>query len=393
MTRMGSGLASCLRHAATLHCMGKRQDLTPTGSNEWIDALRECVVSATPAVLVTVAGAKGSVPREPGAKIVVTADRLFGTIGGGHLEWKATEIARRVLGGDDVEALQRFPLGASLGQCCGGLAHLLFEPVAGAPAWLEAIAALRGDASVVVTRVRSAAGSDKLIVTAASSRGTLGDSALDIAATAAARTLLIDGAPTQLREIATGETSATCLFDPLRPCDWHVVLFGAGHVGQAVVRALADLPCRITWVDSRDAAFPLDVPAHTTVVATDVPEAEVDAAPAGAFFLVMTHSHPLDQALTERILRRTDFAYFGLIGSASKRRQFERRLRERGVSAGQLKTMTCPIGLPGIDDKRPAVIAIAVAAELLQTYEARRTRAAEPETSAAWSGRSRSAPR
>lgn len=157
------------------------------------------------------------------------------------------------------------------------------------------------------------------------------------------------------------------------------MLFGAGHVGQALVRALADMPCRITWVDSRDAAFPTAVPANTTVVATDAPEAEVDAAPAGAYFLVMTHSHPLDQALTEHILRRADFDYFGLIGSDSKRRQFERRLAARGVAPAQLATMTCPIGVSGINDKRPAAIAIAVAAELLQRYEANQHRVAKPE--------------
>src|SRR5215467_6252440 len=102
----------------------------------WIHELRSCVASSTPAVLVTVAGAKGSVPREPGAKMIVTADGLIGTIGGGHLEWKATEIARRLLTGADVETLQRFPLGASLGQCCGGMAQLLFEPIASATSWL-----------------------------------------------------------------------------------------------------------------------------------------------------------------------------------------------------------------------------------------------------------------
>jgi len=350
-----------------------------TMDNTWIHDLRACLASGTPAVLVTVAGAKGSVPREPGAKMIVTADRLIGTIGGGHLEWKAAEIARRLLDGHDVEALQRFPLGASLGQCCGGMAQLLFEPIASATSWLEALAGQTDTACVVVTRARSAAGSDKLIVTAAASTGTLGDPELDHAATETARALLRDGGATRLVEISAGAASTTCLLDPLRPCDWHIVLFGAGHVGQAVVRAMAEMPCRITWVDSRDAAFPATVPAHTTIVATDVPEAEIDAAPAGAYFLVMTHSHPLDQALTERILRRSDYAYFGLIGSASKRGQFERRLRARGIDPAQLATMTCPIGVPGIDDKRPAVIAIAVAAELVQKYEQHRRLAVRPD--------------
>jgi xanthine dehydrogenase accessory factor len=354
--------------------------MTTSTDQAWIHDLRACVASSTPAVLVTVAAAKGSVPREPGTKMIVTADRLLGTIGGGHLEWKATEIARHVLDGADVQALQRFPLGASLGQCCGGMAQLLFEPINVAAPWLDAVTNKPDVARVVVTRVRSAAATDKLVVTATASTGTLGEPALDSAAIDAARALLRDGGTTRLTEIHAGGESTTCMLDPLYPCDWHIVLFGAGHVGQAIVRSMAELPCRITWVDSRDAAFPTDVPANTTVVATDTPEAEVDAAPAGAFFLVMTHSHPLDQALTERILRRFDFAYFGLIGSTSKRGQFERRLRERGIEAAQLAAMTCPIGVPGINDKRPAVIAIAVVAELLQHYEAKQRCTLQPRS-------------
>ena len=354
--------------------------MTMTTDHTWIHDLRACTATGMPAVLVTVAAAKGSVPREPGTKMIVTADRLLGTIGGGHLEWKATEIARHVLGGADVEALQRFPLGASLGQCCGGMAQLLFEPVTAAAPWLDALVQEPDAARVVVTRVRSAAATDKLVVTATASAGTLGELALDSAAIDAARALLRDGGSTRLVQIEAGETATTCMLDPLYPCDWHIVLFGAGHVGQAIVRTTAELPCRITWVDSRDAVFPADVPANTAVVATDVPEAEVDAAPAGAFFLVMTHSHPLDQALTECILRRFDFAYFGLIGSASKRGQFERRLRERGIDAAQLAAMTCPIGVPEINDKRPAVIAIAVVAELLQHYETKQRRTLQPQS-------------
>jgi xanthine dehydrogenase accessory factor len=143
-------------------------------------------------------------------------------------------------------------------------------------------------------------------------------------------------------------------------------LFGAGHVGRALVALLAGIPCHVTWVDERESEFPADVPANVSVVVTDMPESEVAAAPTGAYFLVMTHSHPLDQALAEAILRRGDFAYFGLIGSKSKRRQFERRMAARGIPAEHFSDMTCPIGVAGITGKEPATIAVAVAAQLLQ---------------------------
>jgi len=187
--------------------------------------------------------------------------------------------------------MRRFPLGASLGQCCGGIVELLFEPIV-------------GTAEVFAERVSR--------------------------------------------------------------IEFTVVLFGAGHVGRALVRVLAELPCRIVWVDEREAQFPRDIPANARVLCTDAPEEAIDEAPPGAHFLVMTHSHALDERLAERILQRGDYAYFGLIGSQPKRRAFEKRLAHRGMPAERLATMTCPIGIAGINGKEPGIIAIAVAAQLLQ---------------------------
>ncbi len=146
----------------------------------------------------------------------------------------------------------------------------------------------------------------------------------------------------------------------------HVVLFGAGHVGHALITLLGALPCVVQWVDERDELFPDEVPANVQVEATDTPAAIVDHAPPGSFFLVMTHNHALDFELTERIMKRRDFAWFGLIGSKTKRVKFERRLLDRGVAPERLDEMVCPIGVPGIVDKAPPSIAVAVAAQLMQ---------------------------
>jgi len=153
----------------------------------------------------------------------------------------------------------------------------------------------------------------------------------------------------------------------------HVVLFGAGHVGHALVRLLGMLPCVVQWVDERDELFPDEVPANVQIEATDTPAAIVDEAPPGAYFIVMTHNHALDFELTERIIRRRDFAWFGLIGSKTKRVKFERRLLERGVAEERLVEMTCPIGVAGIVDKAPSSIAVAVAAQLMQLRVVQRT--------------------
>ena len=335
--------------------------------NDWIRTLAARATEGRGAILVSIVAAKGSVPRLPGTRMIVGADTVDGTIGGGHLEHKAIAIARDLIAARGPRALHRFPLGASLGQCCGGVAQLLFEPVQGDAAWLATLAELRGagtDCALVVP-VRGDTSEGRLVVTADDVRGTLASPLHDGEAAVLARKLLGgDGAP----GMATlgGPGGLEVFIDILRVPDFSVVVFGAGHVGRAMVRTLAGIDCRLRWVDTRDNAFPESIPDNVDPVTTDTPESEVAAAPPGAYFLVMTHSHPLDEALSECILRRGDFAYFGLIGSQSKRRQFEKRLEARGVPRDRLATMRCPIGISGITGKEPAVIAVAVAAEMLK---------------------------
>jgi xanthine dehydrogenase accessory factor len=147
---------------------------------------------------------------------------------------------------------------------------------------------------------------------------------------------------------------------------FHLQLYGAGHVGRAIVDVLAGIPCRVQWIDERESEFPPGPgPGHVERLCVEPVEAEVAGAPPGAFHLVLTHSHDLDLRITEAILRRGDFGFLGLIGSATKRARFLRRLGERGIAPEALSRLTCPIGLPGIAGKEPGVIAVAVVAQLL----------------------------
>jgi xanthine dehydrogenase accessory factor len=167
-------------------------------------------------------------------------------------------------------------------------------------------------------------------------------------------------------------------------------LYGAGHVGRAIVRLLEELPCQVQWIDERDAEFPATPSApHIERLCVEPVQAEVDQARPGDFFLVLTHSHDLDLAITEAILRRGDFGFLGLIGSATKRARFVHRFEDSGVPAEHIARMTCPIGLPGISGKEPDVIALAVVAQLMQRAESRqapelqdREAAAEPAVEA-----------
>src|SRR5690606_19678950 len=125
-----------------------------------------------------------------------------------------------------------------------------------------------------------------------------------------------------------------------------VMLFGAGHVARALVPILASLGSRIHWVDERADAFPpAPPPGDLRILVSDDPVAEVATAPPACCFLVMTHSHALDEALAQAILARGDFRWFGLIGSLTKRRRFEQRLSARGIEPGRIARMTCPIGI------------------------------------------------
>jgi xanthine dehydrogenase accessory factor len=305
------------------------------------------------AVLVTVAIAEGSVPREPGAKMLVDATRLHGTIGGGHLEHRAIAIARAMLAsGDITPRLERFALGPSLGQCCGGIAHLAFEPA--------------DAATLAVLHARRHDDSWRLVALDGAPASALFDGAGQRIGGADAPLFARDRGA----HVMQGQDGRRWLVDPVFAPRARLVLFGAGHVGAAIVRALADLPCRVTWVDERDDMFPHQVPDNVSVEATDTPEALVAAAPPGASFLVMTHSHALDQRLAEAILARPDTSWFGLIGSHTKRKQFEHRLHARGLDAARIDAMVCPIGLPGITAKAPAVIAASVAAQLLMVWQA-----------------------
>ena len=333
-------------------------------TNHWLNAL---ATQTAPAILVTVAQVLGSGPRAAGAKMLVTLEHSFDTIGGGHLEMCAIEIARKMLTMPESilaseRHLQSFSLGPSLGQCCGGAVHLAFERITEHN--IDYINQLK-------KRWHNRQESWRIIPLAALTAATLIDSSGRHLSGPILSARLISQLDTNVAcQLITDEDGLCWLVDSCAPYKPHLMLFGAGHVGAAIVRALAELPCQITWVDEREEMFPEHLPSKVKIEATDTPEALIANAAAGISFLVLTHSHALDQHLCEHILRRDDFTWFGLIGSKTKRMLFEHRLLARGVTDESLNKMVCPIGLPGIQGKEPTVIAASVAAQLLQVWEA-----------------------
>ncbi|MEX6508229.1 xanthine dehydrogenase accessory protein XdhC [Jiella sp. M17.18] len=255
------------------------------------EPLRRVSGTREPAVLVTVAKALGSTPREAGARMLVTAADVAGTIGGGRLEFDAIARARDMIVGDAPSSSMDVPLGPEIGQCCGGRVLLTLERV---------------DAALL----------DRL----------------------------------------ESEAAAEMARQP------GVLVFGAGHTGRALAAALAPLPLTVRLVDSRPETLEGLPPAVATIAAA-MPEAEVAKAQPGSAFVVMTHDHALDFLITAAALARSDAAYVGMIGSATKRERFRRHLAEAGREA-DIARLVLPIGGAALRDKRPTVIAALTAAEI-----------------------------
>ena len=260
-----------------------------------------------PAIFVRVAATQGSVPREAGTWMAVFADTVVGTIGGGHLEFQAIAQARTAM--------------AASGD--GGN----FSETESAPMQMRfALGPSLGQCCGGVMR-------------------------LDFTP--------VDGAdvPALARALCLNMTP--------------VALFGGGHVGHALAQVLAPLPFALTWIDSRDGVFPHDLPSHVICEHSDPVQLAVPGLTPHSRVLIMSFSHAEDLEIVAGCLMRqrqqADLPYVGLIGSQTKWAAFGRRLQARGFTPAELSHITCPIGIAGINGKEPEVIAVGVAAQLLQT--------------------------
>jgi xanthine dehydrogenase accessory factor len=299
---------------------------------QWIDWLGR--LPDEPCALVTILATEGSAPRAAGTRMVATAGGQFGTIGGGQLEYRALEQARAVLSLPvGTWRVQDYPLGPLLAQCCGGRVRLLIEHLdPGGLDWLQ-------DAEP-----------GHMLVT------TLGQSRIERA---------VFRQETATHQSARGERPdiGARIVEPvgqrLRP----FYLFGAGHVGQAIVRHMIGLPLQLAWFDTRPEMAAID--GVTVMQETEILHCVAEA-PADAALAILTHDHPLDYSLTLAAMRRSPLSFVGLIGSSTKIARFRSKLLADGVREDALARLTAPIGIPGVTGKEPDVIAISVVAQLLQ---------------------------
>lgn len=296
-------------------------------------ALQAAVAARGRVARVVIAHVAGSSPREVGAAMLVWAGGQSGTIGGGALEWQAAAAARGLLGAGGA-AVSKHALGPDLGQCCGGAVVLVTEVFdAGALAALAlqdgcALRRVAGDAPVPLALTRALA--------RARDRG-------------AVPGLMLEGG---------------WLLEPLAVPSRNLWVWGAGHVGRALVAVLAPLPgLQITWVDTDAARFPEVVPDGVAPRVAPDPGGLVGDGPRDAEHLILTYSHAIDLDLCHRLLGH-GFSACGLIGSATKWARFRSRLAALGHAPSDIARIRCPIGAPSLG-KHPQAIAIGVAAEIL----------------------------
>ena len=249
-------------------------------NRDWVAAVAQLQAQRQDYVLITLLGSRGPTPRDGGTKMVVSASGSYGTIGGGHLELKAMQLAAELLlRAGEHQHIEYFPLGPSLGQCCGG--------------------------------------------------------------------------------------STSVLFESFRCNQLNIAVFGAGHVGTALVPILQQLPCHIHWVDSREDFQVATAAANVQSICSEEPADFVAAMPAASAFIIMTHNHQQDYAILEAALARGDAQYIGMIGSATKWRRFKLRMEHRGFRPEYYAAVRCPIGVKKVPGKLPVEVAVSVAAEII----------------------------
>ena len=339
-----------------------------------IDRLLNRHEQEPPFVRVVVATTEGSAPRETGAVMIVDRSGSAGTIGGGQLEFDVIARARAMLSepeGDPAMWLREliaYPLGPKLGQCCGGMVRVLIERFTRHE--IDALHSLKSCTS------DSSRTGDSLFVR----RTAPGHPVAWCHARQEARAYPLPVA-NLISGMLSGERAADAVLvgqpgsdrayflEPASQPKTPLFIFGAGHVGRAIVKIAADLPFEIHWIDTHDDRFPQALPANVVRIVARDPAIIAASAPANAFHLVLTYSHALDFAICHSLLSRASFAFLGLIGSSTKRARFMKRLRESGIAPETLSRLNCPIGLSALKGKAPSTIAVSVNAQLIEQLE------------------------
>ena len=353
----------------------------------WLSSFKKAIALNNGCVLLTVIETKGSTPCSVGDKIVYSNEQLtFGSIGGGNLEFQALTFAKDLLGKDSNSThLEKYPLGATLGQCCGGYVKVMFESFVNngtqlkkKNSWLETVSDLieRQQDFVVATIIDNQTdkrnSGKKIVYTANQETPPSSDGGLNGKISTGAYNLLsANDSPTIAQYQSTSESLIEVCYEKVSNTELHpVAIFGAGHISRALMPILTKLPIRIFWIDDRAQQFEQyqGDTSQINIICDDFISGLADL-PDETYCLVITYSHQMDFDICEKIISRNSFTYLGMIGSRIKGNKFKDRLLQKGYPKGTVDKFICPIGAKQKFLKSPTAIAVTIAMDLLNFLE------------------------
>ena len=354
--------------------------------NSWLKPVKTASALNNGFVLLTIISTKGSTPCSNGDKIVFSgAESVFGSIGGGNLEFKALSFAEELLSlNSNSTYLKKYPLGASLGQCCGGYVNVMFESFIQSDAtnsWIEIVSNLLQDnedfivATIVDSNSEIEFSSKKFVYLDGNLSPNIDDKKISSLITKSAKDLLLlSDSPTIVQfENQSGALTEVCFEKVLTSEVQPVVVFGAGHISRALMPILINLPIKIYWVDDRAEQFDKyqGDTSQIDIICDDFVQSIPDL-PDSSYCLVITYSHQIDFEICEKMIIQNNFSYLGMIGSEIKGKKFRNRFHQKNFSEEVINKFICPIGDKQKFLKSPAAIAVTIAMDLINFIEHKR---------------------
>jgi xanthine dehydrogenase accessory factor len=354
--------------------------------NSWLKPVKTASALNKGFVLLTIISTKGSTPCSNGDKIVFSgAESVFGSIGGGNLEFKALSFAEELLSlNSNGTYLKKYPLGASLGQCCGGYVNVMFESFIQSDAtnsWIETVSNLLQDnedfivATIIDSNSEIEFSSKKFVYLDGTLSPNIDDKKISSLITKSAKDLLLlSDSPTIVQfENQSGALTEVCFEKVLTSEVQPVVVFGAGHISRALMPILINLPIKIYWVDDRAEQFDKyqGDTSQIDIICDDFVQSIPDL-PDSSYCLVITYSHQIDFEICEKMITQNNFSYLGMIGSEIKGKKFRDRFHQKNFSEEVINKFICPIGDKQKFLKSPAAIAVTIAMDLINFIEHKR---------------------
>ena len=352
----------------------------------WLSSFKNAIALNNGCVLLTVIETKGSTPCSVGDKIIFSNKQLtFGSIGGGNLEFQALALAKDLLSKDtNATHLEKYPLGATLGQCCGGYVKVMFESFVNSSnqlkkknSWLETVSDLiekQQDfvvATIIDNQTDKRNSGKKFVYTANSDKSPSSNDLTSKISAGAYNLLSTNDSPTIAQYQNSSESLIEVCYEKVNNTELQsVAIFGAGHISRALMPILTKLPIRIYWIDDRVEQFEQyqGDTSQINIICDDFISGLADL-PEETYCLVITYSHKMDFDICEKIISRNSFTYLGMIGSRIKGNKFRDRLLKKGYPKETVDKFICPIGAKQKFLKSPTAIAVTIAMDLLNFLE------------------------